>query len=71
MPPLTDENYSRTLDRFDELWSATDLEPKLVEELEQLADLITAFEDKRFAFMNNPSYRDLLNERIKRQASRA
>jgi uncharacterized protein YozE (UPF0346 family) len=64
---INDANYPISLDRFDELWSLTELDPKLVEELEVLADLISAFEDRRYPLMNDPTYRDLLNERINRQ----
>lgn len=65
---LSDENYPVALDRFDELWSAKDLNPNLVEELESLADLISVFEQIRYPLINDPTYRDLLNDRIRRQA---
>ena len=66
---INDANYPLSLDRFDELWSLTGPGPQLVEELEVLADLISAFEDRRYPLMNDPTYRDLLNERIRRQSA--
>ncbi len=64
---ISDENYPGALDRFDELWSITAPAPEILEELEVLADLISGFEDKRYPYVNSPTYRDLLNEKLKRQ----
>lgn len=63
---ITDENYPKLLDRFDVLWSMTNLSSELEEEIQILADLISSFEERRFPIFNNPTYRELLDERLKR-----
>lgn len=67
---VCDDNYPLVLDRFEELWSKDSLDPSSIEELKVLADLISAFEDRLFPLLNNPTYRDLLNERLEKSVSR-
>jgi hypothetical protein len=67
---VCNDNYPLVLDRFEELWAQNSLDSSSIEELKVLADLISAFEDRLFPLLNNPTYRDLLNERLEKSVSR-
>lgn len=67
---INNANYKTALDRFDELWSANSLLKNEEEEIEILADLISAYEERNYSQFNNPTYRDLLNERKQRKNGR-
>lgn len=64
---ITEDNYKKSLDRFTDLWDTIkDAQKDHIEELEVLADLLSAFEERKFPLFNNPTYRDLLNEKLKK-----
>lgn len=60
---ITSENYPASLDRFSTLWNRVDAELELRDEFEELADLLSEYEDKAFPIMNYPTYRQMLNEK--------
>ena len=62
---ITTKNYCQALDRLDELWWQKDPTKEQSDELEVLADLLSAYEEIEYPIMNTTTYRDLLNERLK------